>query len=204
MKSIALKKRDYTLIKKYFWLYLALFFVAVFTYLDHLNESPLAGDQVRAVERPKAKKFAVGTNTGNAAPDFSLKSLDGKRDGLANHKGQVVILNVWATWCGPCRIEMPFLESLYRRFRSEGFTVLAVSIDKGSPAEVKAFVDEYQLSFPVLLDTDGQVERLYPAFSVPVTYVIDKAGLIVAKVDGAKNWNSPETIESIEYLLQRG
>ena len=65
-------------------------------------------------------------------------------------------------------------------------------------------MDEYQLSFPVLLDTDEQVERLYPAFSVPVTYVIDKAGLVVARVDGAKNWSSQETIDSIEYLLKRG
>jgi peroxiredoxin len=204
MKSIDLKKKDYTLVKKYIWLYLALFAVVIFTYLDHFNEEPLAGEQLRAGETVKTTQKLVGNNVGNSAPDFSLKNLNGKRDGLSNYKGQVVVLNVWATWCGPCRIEMPFLESLYRRFRSEGFAVLAVSIDKGSDKAVKSFVDEYQLSFPVLLDTDEQVERLYPAFSVPVTYVIDKAGLVVARVDGAKNWSSQETIDSIEYLLKRG
>lgn len=195
MKSIALKKKDST--KKYIWLYLALFCAAILTFLDHLNENPLFVDKVRAGENAKGKA------TGYAAPDFTLKTLDGKRDTLSNHKGQVVVLNIWATWCGPCRVEMPSLESLHRRFRSEGVAVLAVSVDKGADSTVKAFVDDYQLSFPILMDADGQVERLYPAFSIPVTYVLDKAGRIVAKVDGAKNWGSPETFESIEYLLKQ-
>ncbi|OGW22340.1 MAG: hypothetical protein A3K09_01450 [Nitrospinae bacterium RIFCSPLOWO2_12_FULL_47_7] len=156
-------------------------------------------ETVRAGEDIKAKK----NSTSYASPDFTLKTLDGKLSTLSHYKGQVVVLNVWATWCVPCRVEMPSLESLYRRFRSEGVSVLAISIDKGADAAVKTFVDEHQLSFPILLDSDGLVERLYPAFSIPVTYVLDKAGHIIAKVDGAKNWGSQETFESIEYLLKR-
>ena len=194
MNSIALKRNDS--IKKYIWLYIALFFAAVLTFGDHFKENPLSVEDVRAGERKGGKAFAV-------APDFTLKALDGKWDALSNYKGQVVVINVWATWCGPCRVEMPSLESLYRRFRAQGVAVLAVSIDKGADAEVKKFVEEYKLSFPVLMDADGQVEKLYPAFSVPVTYVIDKAGRIVARVDGAKNWESQETFESVEYLLKQ-
>lgn len=200
MKSTDSKKKDYIPIKKYVWLYVVLFFAAILTFWDHLNESPLSVDQIRAGEAATLTK----SEAGYIAPDFTIKNLAGKRDSLLNYKGQVVILNVWATWCGPCRIEMPSLETLYRRYRSEGVAVLAISIDKGADTAVKSFVTEYKLSFPVLMDSDGQVEKLYPAFSVPMTYVIDKKGLIVAKVSGAKNWESRETFESIEYLLKRG
>ncbi|MCH6580742.1 MAG: TlpA family protein disulfide reductase, partial [Nitrospinae bacterium] len=95
------------------------------------------------------------------------------------------------------------LENLYRRFRSEGLEILAVSLDKGSSTDpVQKFVDEYQLSFPVLVDPDGQVEGLYNTFTIPTTYVIDRKGMVVAEVDGAKNWESQETFEALEYLLK--
>ncbi|MBI5427391.1 MAG: TlpA family protein disulfide reductase [Nitrospinae bacterium] len=198
MKSIALKRKTSIPIKKYIGLYLFLFIVALLAFLDHYNESPLDVERLQASE-------GLGQGRSSAvypAPDFTLRNLNGNWDSLSNYKGQVVILNIWATWCGPCRIEMPSLESLYRRFRSEGVAVLAVSIDKGSDEKVRSFAREYQLSFPVLLDADGQVERLFPTPSIPATYVIDKAGQVIAKVDGAKNWESPETFGAVEYLLK--
>jgi peroxiredoxin len=98
---------------------------------------------------------------------------------------------------------MPSFENLYRRYRSEGMTVLAVTIDKNASAQIKSFVNEYELSFPVLLDAKGEVERLYPSVTIPFTYVIDREGRVVARVDGAKNWESEETFEAIEYLLKK-
>ena len=99
---------------------------------------------------------------------------------------------------------MPSFESLYRRYRSQGLTLLAVSLDKGSASnKVQEFADKYKLSFPILLDTEGVAEKLYPSFSIPFTYVIDKQGKVVARVDGAKNWESSETFEAVEHLLKQ-
>ena len=137
---------------------------------------------------------------GFLAPDFSLVNLKGNRESLKDHLGEVVLINFWATWCVPCRIEMPSLEKLYRRFRSQGFTILAVSIDKAGGVE--EFIEERNLSFPILLDKDGQAEKLYHSHTIPITYVISRSGHITAKVDGAKNWASPETLEAVEYLLK--
>ena len=164
--------------------------------IEHYSEDALDADRVQTAmleERSEA---------GYTAPGFTVRDLKGILDSLANYKGQVVLLNLWATWCGPCRIEMPALENLYRRFRSEGMTVLAVSLDEGNDQGVKDFVEEYKLSFPVLIDSDGEVERLYRSFTIPSTFVIDRRGRVVFKVDGAKNWESEETFRAVEYLLK--
>lgn len=196
MKSTLLKKKNYSLIRKYIAIYVLLFFGAVLVLIEHYSEDALDADQARATlleERSEA---------GFMAPGFSVRNLNGNLDSLSNYKGQVVILNLWATWCGPCRIEMPGLENLYRRFRSEGMTVLAVSLDEGNDQGVRDFVDEYKLSFPVLIDADEEVESLYRAFTIPSTFVIDRLGRVVFKVDGAKNWESDETFRAMEYLLK--
>jgi len=124
-------------------------------------------------------------------------------EGLDDYLGKVIVVNFWATWCVPCVKEMPSFESLYRRYRSQGLTLLAVSLDKGDSTKVQEFADKYKLSFPILLDTEGVAEKLYPSFSIPFTYVIDKQGRVVARVDGAKNWESSETFEAVEHLLKQ-
>jgi len=139
---------------------------------------------------------------GYLAPKFTLRNLRGNLEGLDDHAGKVIVVNFWATWCAPCVKEMPSFETLYRRFRSQGLTVLAVSLDKDRSAKVQEFVDKYKLSFPVLLDTEGVAEKLYPSFTIPFTYVIDKQGRVAARIDGAKDWESPETFKAIEYLLK--
>ena len=139
---------------------------------------------------------------GYLAPKFTLRNLRGNLEGLDDHAGKVIVVNFWATWCAPCVKEMPSFETLYRRFRSQGLTVLAVSLDKDRSAKVQEFVDKYKLSFPVLLDTEGVAEKLYPSFTIPFTYVIDKQGRVAARIDGAEDWESPETFKAIEYLLK--
>ena len=136
-------------------------------------------------------------------PNINIKTLEGKtiNSKTTYNKNGLTVYSFWATWCVPCVKEMPSFENLYRRYRSQGLTLLAVSLDKGDSTKVQEFADKHKLSFPILLDTKGVAEKLYPSFSIPFTYVIDKQGRVAARVDGAKDWQSPETFKAVEYLL---
>ena len=199
MKLIALKEKDTPLTKKYIAVFVVLFVGALMVFVSHFYETPVTVSDVSEVPQFDFEKSEIGY----LAPGFTTRDLKGNRVSLSDFKGQVVILNLWATWCGPCRVEMPSFESLYRRFRAEGLVVLAVSIDKGNDQEVRDFVDEYGLSFPVWLDPEKEVESRYPTFTIPTTFVIDRQGRVVAKVDGAKNWQSEETHEAVKFLLNK-
>ena len=198
MTSTASKKTPWTPISKYGALFAVLFVAVLLYFFEHFSESPLSLDAVKEAGRFDEEKSEVGY----LAPDFTLRDLQGNRDGLSNYKGQVLVINFWATWCAPCRAEMPSFEALYRRYRSQGLAVLAVSLDKGADAKVRQFVQDRGLSFPVLMDVDGEAERLYPSVSIPFTYVVGRSGRIVARVDGAKDWQSEETFQAVEYLLK--
>ena len=199
MKSNYLKKTTYILTKKYLLLFIVIFIGAVLFFFEHFAESPISIADIQTRKKFNQEKPDVGY----LAPGFVLRNLEGNHEDLESYRGQVVVLNFWATWCAPCRIEMPSFEKLYRRYRSEGMTILAVTIDKNMEPKIKSFVNEYGLSFPVLLDEKGEVEQLYPSMTIPFTYVIDREGRVVARVDGAKNWESKETFDAIEYLLEK-
>jgi len=199
MKLNDSKKNTYALTKKYILLFIIIFIGAILFFFEHFIEAPISITDVQVEENFDQRKSAVGY----LAPDFSLRNLKGNYESLDSFRGQVVVLNFWATWCAPCRVEMPSFEKLYRRYRSEGVAVLAVTLDKNAGPKIKSFVDEYELSFPILLDEEGEVERLYPSMTIPFTYVIDREGRVVARVDGAKNWESNKTFEAIEYLLKK-
>jgi len=171
---------------------------ALLLFMEHFFEDAVTLDEVQNGNPREEVKSEVGF----LAPDFTVRSLDGRRVRLSDFKGRVVVLNLWATWCAPCRVEMPSIENLYRRFRSEGLDVLAVSLDKGDLQKVRDFAAEYRLSFPVLVDTDEEVERRYKTLTIPTTFIIDKHGRVAAKVDGAKNWQSNETFEALDFLLK--
>lgn len=198
MKSIALKKKDFTLTRQYAVLFALLFVVALLLFTEHFFENAVTVDEVKDGRTREQVKSEVGF----LAPEFTVRSLDGRRVRLSDFKGRVVVLNLWATWCAPCRVEMPSIENLYRRFRSEGLAVLAVSLDKGDVQKVRDFAAEYRLSFPVVIDADGEVESRYQTLTIPTTFVIDKHGRVAAKVDGAKNWQSDETFEALDFLLK--
>ena len=198
MKSNNSKKSIYIVTKKYVLLFLVIFIGAILVFLEHFTETPISIADIQTKKIFNEKKSSVGY----FAPNFKLRNIKGNYESLDSYRGGVVVLNFWATWCAPCRIEMPSFEKLYRRYRSEGVTVLAITLDKNSENKIKSFVDEYGLSFPILLDEKGEVERLYPSMTIPFTYIIDRQGRIVARVDGAKNWESSETFEAIEYLLK--
>ena len=140
---------------------------------------------------------------GVPAPDFALPDLDGNMVSLADYKGKVVFLNIWATWCPPCVEEMPSMEKLYQTLKGEAFEILAVSMDESGAQAVLPFVKKHKLSFPALTDTKGALKNLYQTTGVPESFVIDKDGIIVEKVIGPRDWATPEAIRSFRNLIQK-
>jgi len=134
------------------------------------------------------------------APDFTLEDLAGKRISLKSLKGNVVFLNFWATWCVPCRQEMPTMEKLHREYRKAGLEVLAVNFRETKEEAVK-FVNELGLSFTVLLDEDGKVSEEYGVWSLPLSYFINRKGEFVGKVIGYRKWDSSEGKAFFQDLL---
>ncbi len=139
---------------------------------------------VQAIDK-KQEKELPGLEAGVNAPDFTLRNLEGESVSLADYKGKIVILNFWATWCGPCRKEMPDLEKYYREYNQD-VVVLAVNTDSNN--DVKGFADGLQLTFPIVLDEKSEILKQYEIISYPTTYFIDKKGVIQAKQIGEMNY----------------
>jgi peroxiredoxin len=117
------------------------------------------------------------TDVGQRAPEFALETLDGQTVRLGDLRGRVVLLNFWATWCTPCRAEMPEIQNAYEANQARGFDVLAINLQE-RPEEIRPFLGELGLSFPVLLDREGAVSRQYLARALPASYLIDREGII--------------------------
>ena len=139
---------------------------------------------------------------GSPAPPFRLIDLSGRAVSLSDYHGRVVLLNFWATWCGPCRVEMPAMEAVYRSFKAKGLEILAISVDQQGAAVTRPFQESLGLSFPILHDSDYQVGLTYGARTLPMTYAIDRQGIIRQRVFGARDWNSPQARQGITELLQ--
>lgn len=131
-----------------------------------------------------------GLAQGKSAPDFALTTLDGEAVRLSDYKGKKVILNFWATWCPPCRAEMPDMQKYYdEQAEGENVEILAVNLttaDKGMD-KINAFVEEFSLTFPVPMDTEGDIGDLYQAASIPTSYMIDTEGRVQQKIVGPMN-----------------
>ena len=144
-----------------------------------------------------------GPENGLPAPNFSLPDLDGQMVSLADYRGKVVLLNIWATWCPPCLEEMPSMEKLYQELKGEGFEILAVSIDESGAQDVLPFMQKHKLSFPALTDSKGAIKNLYQTTGVPESFIIDKDGILVEKVIGPRNWAIPEAIRYFQNLIRK-
>ena len=120
---------------------------------------------------------STSPQVGLVAPDFSLKTLEGETLRLSELRGQVVLINFWATWCPPCRAEMPAIQQLYDQYRDRGLTVLAVDL-KETEADVADFAQQMELTFPILVDQDGQVFSRYGVIILPSTFFVDPKGVI--------------------------
>ncbi len=139
---------------------------------------------------------------GSRAPSFDAVNLRTARpSGLMDYQGRVILLNIWATWCQPCRVEMPALERLARNLANTDFRIVAVSVDVSDSSTVMAFVRDLGLSFDILHDPSRRIERRYRTTGVPESFVIDRHGVIVKKVIGAVSWDSPVNETLIRRLL---
>ncbi len=140
---------------------------------------------------------------GQTAPDFELSDKSGKRYSLSSLRGKVVLVNFWATWCPPCRAEMPSMEQLYKNYgRDGGLELLAINVEPEGPDIIDEFSKEYPHSFPVVFDLDATVQEKYGVFKFPETFIIDKNGIIVERVIGAIDWTEPDVLSYLNKLLQ--
>lgn len=154
---------------------------------------PLSAEEIRAAGlQPLREQTGI--------VDFELQDLAGVSRKLSDFEGKVVFLNFWATWCGPCRIEMPSMERLYRRLKARGFEIVAVNLQEDRKT-VQGFVQEMGLSFPVLLDESGRVGAAYGARSIPTTYIVDRRGIVVAGTIGTREWDSEEYVRFFTRML---
>ncbi len=136
------------------------------------------------------------------APDFKLVLLDGNSISLSSFKGKVVLLNFWATFCSPCRKEMPALETLWKKYKKQGLVVIAVSIDRSDQQHVQRYVQNAKLSFPVGIDTSKSIQRNYEVKALPITYIIGRDGKFIARAIGERHWANKTGLSYFENLLQ--
>src|SRR5262245_3517689 len=145
---------------------------------------------------------ALHRRTPGLAPDFAVPDLSGQAVRLSGLRGQVVLLNLWTTWCPPCREEMPSMEKLYQRLKDRGFVLLAVSQDEAGKAAVAPFVRDLGLTFPVLVGREHQVGDRFNVWGYPESFIIDREGRVVERVIGPRDWVAPEQVAALERLLE--
>ena len=144
---------------------------------------------------------ASGNLTGQTAPDFALKSSTGQNLRLSEYRGDVVMINFWATWCGPCRQEMPLLDELYSRYQRVGFSLLGVNLDDDS-SKAMNMVSELGVSFPVLFDNRKEVSKMYDVDAMPVTVILDREGTVRHVHQGYKPGYEVMYLDQIRSLLR--
>ena len=140
---------------------------------------------------------------GLEAPNFTFPDLNGQRVTLLDHRGKVVLVNIWASWCPPCRQEMPSMQRLYEEFRGKNLEILAVSIDSNGREAVDPFMRKIDLTFPVLLDPKETIKPLYGITGVPESFIVDKEGILVKKIIGPIDWATPEVFLFFRDLMQK-
>ncbi len=136
---------------------------------------------------------------GDMAPEFTLPMLGDGDVSLSDYRGKVLLINIWATWCEPCRDEMPYIESQYENFKDQPFEVLAINQDRRGEEDVAPFAQDFGLTFPILLDRDKEVGKLYQVSKFPESFIVDKNGVIVAHVVGQL---STQDFQLIDHLLK--
>jgi len=143
---------------------------------------------------------AVADIVGQPAPDFALRSMKGPSMRLSEHLGEVVIINFWATWCGPCRQEMPLLDELYGKYQRAGLVMLSVNIDENAGPAIE-MAQTLEISYPVLFDTRKEVSRAYDVSAMPVTLLVDRAGVVRYVSEGYKPGYEKRYTEKLRELL---
>ena len=164
-----------------------------------LNNHNQAGSTT-SVEAGKQSDVKVGLKQGEMAPDFKLSTIDGKTVQLSDFRGKQVLLNFWATWCPPCRAEMPHMVKFYNDYKDKNVVILSVNMTQSERNEssVPAFIQEYKMTFPIVLDRQGAVGDLYQVTAYPTSYLIDSQGVIRNVFVGAINYDT--MVQSVSSL----
>jgi len=164
----------------------------------------VAGLGVGAVAMSRAGEGLKRVEVGGEMPDYDVTdSRTGDSLSLREHyKGTVTLVNIWATWCIPCRTEMPAMQRVYDALKDDGFRIAAVSVDDDTDDVVNGFAESYQLTFDILHDRSGGIQKTYQTTGVPESFLVDRNGIIVRRVIGAHDWNSPVNRGLIERLLK--
>jgi thiol-disulfide isomerase/thioredoxin len=163
----------------------------------------VSAQQSKAPVDELVKSIGLSKPALSRAPDFNLRDANGGPASLSAYRGSLVLLNFWATWCGPCREEMPSMEQLNRYFGGQGLAVVAVN-QRESAALVNKFMKSHGLSFTTPLDPDGRVGASYRVYGIPVTYLIDGNGQAIGMKSGSRDWASREAIEAFRKLIAEG
>lgn len=150
---------------------------------------------------PQPPRAQVGNEVGFYLPEYSAAKLDGSKFDLEQERGKVVLLNLWATWCGPCRYEIPELQRIHDRYASRGFAVIGVSVDESGVESVREFVEEQNMTYPVVLDAEGKLATILQTSVLPTTVLVDKGGRILWKKYGLIREGDPELQKAIETAL---
>jgi peroxiredoxin len=162
--------------------------------MDKQAQQAPQADSKKASERPPME--------GLKAPDFTLPTLDGKEVKLSDYAGKIVFLNIWATWCAPCKEEMPSMQKLFELMRGKDFVMLTMSIDEKKET-VEAFMKENKLTLPVALDQQQKVSPLYRITGVPESYIIDKSGMVIHHLIGPGDWSNPGIVNALSSLSDK-
>lgn len=145
---------------------------------------------------------AAANNAAGPAPDFALPARGGEQLSLGQFKGQVVMINFWATWCGPCRQEMPLLEGIYRKYKPMGFTMIGVNVEPDSKAAEEWLGKQVKVTFPVAFDTDSKVSKLYKVNGMPNSVIIDRKGNVRMLHRGYKPGDENLYLDQIRALVR--
>jgi len=153
-------------------------------------------------KKPAPQKPAKTGLVGQQAPDINLPLVGGGEVNLSDLRGKIVMVNFWATWCPPCKAEMPSMERLYSRFKNNGFELLAVNAEVDGLEVLPEFLQKHKHTFPVPVDTEGEVQAAYGVFRFPESFVVGRDGIILEHVIGGRDWSDRQTIEHFADLTQ--
>jgi peroxiredoxin len=167
------------------------------------EDEPSRGMKAEKKALPSAERSRTPVaQRGKAAPDFELQDLDGNIRKLSDLKGQVVFVNFWATWCPPCREEMPSMQDLYETMPGDRFKMLTI-LSNDNPALAATFAEKNGFSFPILVDPGSEVANAYGLTGVPETYIVDKQGILRQQYLGPRQWNSPKAQQMLKAYMDQ-
>jgi thiol-disulfide isomerase/thioredoxin len=189
-------------IMKYLFVFLVIVVGAIFMgSMKNTDEALVASPSSDKISDRLYKDLGVIRVPRIASPtDFKLENINGKWEWLSDFRGKVVFLNFWATWCPPCKYEMPSMQKLYDKLKHKNFAMVAVDLQE--PVDrVKDFVRKYNLDFTVLLDIKGDVGRQFGIQSIPTTFILDGKGGIIGKAFGPREWDGKKSVDFFEHLM---